>query len=89
MLNTCPPTYSCGTGYPLWTDEEAPDDKLSPATIDVYGSNYKPGDPPSHCNLDTYHVEVMKCSLDTDYDLIYRYIDRDFIVCAGAFCGMN
>ena len=33
MLNTCPPKYSCGAAYPLWTDEEAPEDVLLPAIM--------------------------------------------------------
>ena len=87
MLNTCPPMYSCGTIYPMWTDEEMPEDVLSAATINA--SAYAIGDPSSNCKHFTFQVEVMRCSLDTDYDLIYRYI-RDYrSECLGAFCGMD
>ena len=89
MLNTCPPEKSCGTWYPIWTDEEAPEDVLSPAAINVYASYYQPGGVSSWCKYNTHLVEVMRCSLDTDYDLIYRYIGGYISSCDAAFCGMS
>ena len=90
MLDTCPPKYSCGTVFPIWIDKEAPEDVLSPATVNVYSSASTSGPTSSNCKYITYPVEVMRCSLDTDYDLIYRYIgDYTTQTCARAFCGMN
>ena len=89
MLNTCPPSYSCGAIAPIWTDKEAPDDVLLPATITVYLSVYEPGEPSDYCKLLTSQVQVMRCSLDSDYDLIYRYIGDYEPTCSLAFCGMN
>ena len=89
MLNTCPPYFSCRALYPIWTDEEAPADILSLATINVYGSAHGHGLPSSFCKQYTYQVEVMRCSLDTDYDLIYRYVGDYKNQCNSTFCGMN
>ena len=92
MLNTCLPRLSCGARLPIWTDEDAPDEVLSPATVNVYASSYRHGYPQSECKnftFNTYQVQVMRCSLDTDYDLIYRYIGDYYDECARAFCGMN
>ena len=89
MLNTCPPQYSCGSRVAIWTDEEVPEDVLSAASITVYGSTYISHSTPADCLHFTYQVKVMRCSLDTDYDLIYRYIGVYHTSCEGAFCGMN
>ena len=89
LLNTCPPLGSCGTWLPIWTDEEAAEDVLSPATMIVYASKYHSGDPSSNCKHYVYQIEVMRCSLDNDYDLIYRYIEHYYVPCSAAFCGTN
>ena len=89
MLNICPLYISCGTAWPLWTDEEVPEDVLLLATINVYASYYKTGDPSYKCKTVTYQAEVIRCSLDTDYDLIYRYIGNYVGTCNMAFCGMT
>ena len=90
MLNTCPPEYSCGVASPIWTDEDAPEDVLSPATITAYVSAYEPGyTAPSDCMYNSLQVQVMRCSLDTEYDLVYRYIGRYFSLCYIGFCGMS
>ena len=83
MLDTCPPIESCGAYHPIWTDEKAPADVLSTATIDTYGVG------PNDCKKFAHEVQVMRCSLDTEYDLIYRYIGEYFPTCGRAFCGMN
>ena len=83
MLNTCPPVLSCGTYHPIWTDEEAPADVFCIATINTYAVD------PNECKKFTHEVQVMRCSLDTEYDLIYRFIGEYRSSCARAFCGMN
>ena len=83
MLDSCPPGNSCGTYYAIWTDEEAPADIMSLATITAYGA--KGGE----CSTLTLDVQVMRCSLDMEYDLIYRYIGEYRPTCGRAFCGMN
>ena len=84
MLNFCPPMRSCGTYFPMWTDEEAPAEVLSLATISAYGRYYD-----VDCKHYIFDVQVMRCSLDTDYDLIYRLNGDYMSACGFAFCGMN
>ena len=83
MLNTCPPVKSCGTYNGIWTDEETPANVLSIATINAYGAGN------GNCKKYPYKVQVMRCSLDTEYDLIYRYDGEYKDTCFRAFCGMN
>ena len=89
MSNTCSPIYSCGTENPIWTDEEAPEDVVSLAAINVYASAYQSSDPLSNCKQWTFQVQAMRCSLDTGHNLIYRYIGVYRDNCSGVFCGSS
>ena len=87
MLNKCPRGYSCGTSLPVWTDEPMPTIIGIPTIITAYGSaslNYI-----TKCKIFTTQVEVMRCSLTTDHDLIYRYRGIHVDSCSTAFCGMS
>ena len=90
LLNKCPKRNSCGTVFPMWTDEDMPKVIGVPTNVTVYGSSLS--DLSSNCKDDTIQVEVMRCSL-IDHDLIYRYIDGPYKnkypdTCNLAFCGM-
>lgn len=82
MLNTCPKYQSCGARWPLWTDEPMPTVVGVRSKIIVYGSSE------TNCRRKTYTVEVMRCSWDTDHDLIYKQITNSGAGCQTAFCGM-
>ena len=43
----------------------------------------------THCKSGKVAVEVMRCSLITDHDLIYRLLDNYYNECGYAFCGMK
>ena len=83
MLNVCPKRKSCGTYSPIWTDAVVPDTVGEVFTIDVYRVGV------DDCKWLTLKVQVMRCTSDTDYDVIYRYVGRYIDYCATAFCGMN
>ena len=88
MLNVCAPNFSCGTSYPIWTDAVIPMVVGQVSTVDAY----------AYCDKRVnYQLNVMRCSLNTDYDIIYKYTgyyngrgntwwDSS---CNHAFCGMN
>ena len=84
MLNSCPKFESCGTWLPYWTDDPMPQDVGVVSDIQAYGV-YK-----GICDLLTAKVKVMRCSWDTDYDLIYKYVGSYMnLGCTRAFCGMS
>ncbi|XP_067934814.1 oncoprotein-induced transcript 3 protein-like [Watersipora subatra] len=83
MLNKCPMMNSCGTRWPYWTDEKAPEEVGVPATINVYRSFA----PTASCKDRSRTAEVMRCSLETN-GLIYRSTDSYYDACIAAFCGM-
>ena len=98
LLNTCPPEYSCGTAAPYWSDDVPPTEVGVPATITAYLSNI----PFPSCRtlpaLFNRKLQVIRCSLNTPHDLIYKYTpsgigDFDFYIdnstCRFAFCGMK
>ena len=67
----CPLYLSCGTVRAYWTDDDAPTTIGVPATINVYLS--VSDDYSTDCKYTAKLAEVMRCSLSTDHDLIYRY----------------
>ena len=84
MADTCPQPNSCGTRYPIWSDEEPPEEILTISTINAY--TVSSGD----CKSSTLAVEVMRCSLDTDDDIIYRFTGSYLhSSCEYAFCGVE
>ena len=94
LLNTCPPVSSCGTYSPYWSDDVPPTAVGAPATITAYMSDA----PARGCKFDPPNnnrkLQVMRCSLRTPHDLIYKYIpsgvsgDNYVSDCIDAFCGM-
>ena len=84
ILNTCPKDHSCGTHSPVWTNASMPVEvgKLS----FIYAYRVLGGD----CTFRELPLEVIRCSMDTDCDYIYRY-SADYITgtCSIAFCGMS
>jgi len=83
MLNSCPEPKSCGTYAPLWTDGIMPTTVGVKTNINAYAVGS------SGCKVETWPLEVLKCSNDTSYDLIYRVLNPYNRLCKGAFCGMN
>ena len=82
MLNSCPPSASCGTHAGMWTDAAMPTAVGESIKISVFGS-YN-----DHCKYRTLSILVMRCSYDTSYDFVYRYIDP-YTSCMYSFCGMS
>lgn len=82
MQHICPKWKSCGTQNPYWTDEDMPLDVGKIHVISVYGV-YK-----ENCKAFTRKALVMRCSWDTDYDLIYKKTDNLVGKCMEAFCGV-
>ena len=95
LLDTCPPLYSCGALVPYWSDDVPPTEVGVPSTITAYLSFA----PSASCkyNPRKYNrkLQVIRCSLSTPHDLIYKYIpsgvgdDVYISKCSMAFCGMN
>jgi hypothetical protein len=82
MLHSCPKCKSCGTYHPFWTDAAMPSVIGAETTVDVYGVVR------TDCKSITRQAKVMRCSLDTPHELIYKQT-RDFTyACNEAFCGM-
>ena len=83
LLNTCPTYESCGTTDPVWADEVMPEEVGKPLLIYAYQVRF------NLCQGRTLPLLVMRCSLDTDYDYIYKY-PGEYVTktCAIAFCGM-
>ena len=82
MLNSCPPSTSCGTHAAMWTDGEMPSAVGESVEVSAFGS-YS-----GNCKYGTRSVLVMRCSYDTDYDFIYRY-NEYATSCSYSFCGMS
>ena len=86
MLNSCPPPWSCGTINPFWSDGELPKIIGVNTTVNVYLSGG------GKCKYWTRPLHVIRCSWDTDYDVIYKYgsdDDYDSSTCSIAFCSMK
>lgn len=84
MLNTCPETQSCGTKIPYWTNDTMPTAVGVATKVTAYGV-----DSSNNCHAYRLEIEVIKCSLTTDYDFIYRQPHAYFGICNRAFCGMS
>ena len=82
MLDSCPKWRSCGTFYPLWTDEKMP------TQIGVVNKIYIYGVWKDDCKWVLREMEVMRCSWDSQNDLIYNRLSADTKTCSEAFCGM-
>ena len=81
MANTCPKMHSCGTINPIWSDEEPPPDALIISNMLAYLVDW------NNCRSQTLALEVMRCSLESEYDLIYKYLGPyQPQNCASAFC---
>ena len=102
MLDRCPEKYSCGTEIPIWTDEKMPQVVGVETTVNAYGvEEVKEGGHlaglfdlafDSRTTRDCKHypmkLKVMRCSLNTPHDFIYKpgvYVKDP---CAEGFCGM-
>ena len=84
MLNSCPKYRSCGAIYPLWSDDEMPDEIGKITVAYAYEVKF------SNCRTWIRAMQVMRCSWNTDHDLIYKYIGADINdQCSSAFCGME
>ena len=89
MLNRCPPIMSCGTETAYWTNDMMPTAIGIPSHINVYGSvDLGTGE---LCKSYIVPAEVVRCSLDTDFDLVYKISNYtyDGKGCSAAFCGMK
>ena len=82
MLNSCPPSQSCGASAGIWTDAEMPSAVGESTEISAFASYI------GICKSKTWSILVMRCSYDTSYEFIYRY-NEDFINCYYSFCGIS
>ncbi|XP_067939991.1 uncharacterized protein [Watersipora subatra] len=82
MRNYTAPTRSCGTYIPFWTLYPLPSAIGKPEEIEVYGAY-------NHPKSVIEKALVMRCSWDTNYDVIYKYTGNAFDPCLYAFCGMK
>ena len=82
MLNSCPPSKSCGTNGGMWTDEGMPSVVRKSIEVSAFASY---GD---NCKYGFRSILVMRCSYDTDHDFIYQY-NEDTTSCFYSFCGMS
>ncbi|XP_067934150.1 uromodulin-like [Watersipora subatra] len=85
MRDTCPPMYSCGAMMPMWTDQPPPSEVGVKKRINVYES-WSPG---HVCKFFAKPVEVIRCSHDTEHDLVYRNYGARSNQCYQTFCGMH
>lgn len=82
LQDECPKERGCST-HPLWSDDRVTKAILYEAPINAYIPN---GD---ECRFKTIPLHVIRCSWDTSYDIIYRYVGPHQTACATAFCGMD
>ena len=82
MLDSCPPSYSCGAQSGLWTNETMPTAVGEAMETHVFGS-WADG-----CKSYKYSILVMRCSYDTLYDYIYK-LNVSSSSCYLSFCGMS
>ena len=82
MLNKCPRLRSCGSYVPHWTDEEMPKVVGVETDLKVYGAGSR------NCRYFTRTVKAMRCSWDTDYDIIFKQTTNITGNCYYSFCGM-
>ena len=80
MLDTCPPSRSCGA-YGMWTDAEMPSAIGTAIEVPVY-SSFQHG-----CKYKTISVLVMRCSTAA-YDFVYK-LNQVWTSCSFTFCGMS
>ena len=103
ISNKCPRYESCGTKEPYWTDEEHPKEVGEAKNITAYMS-ISSRSSAKHAELvrckyasQFYNrtVQVVRCSWETNFDFVYRYIPREFDFdfyedfCSRAFCSMT
>ena len=81
LLDSCPKSFSCGTIYPMWTDERMPTQIGVEATLYAYAATY-------NCKHFSYSIKVIRCSWNTPHDLIYKQTENYTVNCNEAFCGM-
>ena len=81
MLNKCPRIRSCGAFKPLWTDEKMPDAIGVETDVKVYGVGRL------KCKQLTLVVKAMRCSWNTDYDIIFKQTTNVKRNCYYSFCG--
>ena len=81
MLDTCPPSFSCGTHGGMWTNDAMPTNIGVQKSINAYGS-YS-----SNCKYATRLISVVRCSSKAG-DFVYKYTDTN-TSCSYSFCGMS
>ena len=83
ILNTRPPTFSCGTMTPIWTDERMPSRVGVLTTVRIHVELVNKGTR-THENV----LSVIKCSRKPN-DYVYRLSNYYGSSCHAAFCGMK
>ena len=83
MLNTCPPTQSCGTNSPIWTDVELPTTVGLITNINAYAVVE------GTCRAYALPLQVIRCSASSIHGVIYRYNGDKHQICSVGFCGMR
>ena len=82
MLDSCPKYLSCGTNIPYWTNQRMPQEVGVETAVKVYGVLA------DNCRWFTASIQVMRCSIKTANDFIYRQTTNYSYPCGEAFCGM-
>ena len=88
MLNSCPKFQSCGTLNPVWTDGKEPKQVGVSIRTGLYVVLRPVGNNVCRKRPHSTWLEVIRCSWDTDHDLIYRLVGYYANNCHAAFCGM-
>ena len=84
LLDHCVPYDSCGTNFPLWSDDRMPTSVGVPMTFKVYSSVA------DDCRHEAFAASVIRCS-NKPADFVYRWEvnTKDKFDCFYGFCGMT
>ena len=83
MLDTCPPSNSCGAVDPLWTNDVMPT-RVGVVTKIIAYISFGLDD----CMGLARDLKAIRCSLRTEHDFVYKYTGFYASQCKQAFCGM-
>ena len=83
MLDSCPKWLSCGAAVSYWTNHTASKTIGVETTVKAYGISG------TNCTTYTEEIKVIRCSWDTDFDLIYKQSKSTPFTCVQGFCGMK
>ena len=85
MANSCTMKKHCGGFDAYWTNATYPEAVGTPKQIVVFGTHAKA----RGCYMHILDFLVLRCSLGTPYDIIYKFIGTYNNRCDDAMCGMR